>query len=486
MTTGGNLKKASDLNEISKTTDASGTISKSYEFYVDSLEELQNKLRSLDQRFAMINLILESRNITEDDMTKDKINSLVNKSKEVNAEELKMNFDEKNTVEIYKLMEEAFNDKLKTFKLKKQFMENIKKMKESQQTELSKLFDRLNSVEDEYIITERFLSNAQVAIKQNLEEVKSSSLKIGYSTEEKTKLEAKNKKLEEDLKILKMQQQQKTDELTRLQKLNDEMNKQISTKIIETEHLQAKLVTERLYLFEQQEKLEYINQVSTTINKDLIDIGKLKSKKEAESVAKMNALKEIVKTRAKSEEEIKKLEILIKALETGESVKQCLCDLKDDVKKGMNSLIQKSENLSKSKQPFSFYEQMISEFILEKDVNLNHLIGLTISSHFSQKDKITKINQIYQDRNLKLIDYLADVLFKSNTQMIKNYFNFAVNLKKMNLDKLMVVVKSAGNTIEEVFATPVIGKGVEPGVSLKLAILLTRIVDEGLSGILEV
>ena len=56
----------------------------------------------------------------------------------------------------------------------------------------------------------------------------------------------------------------------------------------------------------------------------------------------------------------------------------------------------------------------------------------------------------------------------------------------MNLDKLMVVVKSAGNTIEEVFATPVIGKGVEPGVSLKLAILLTRIVDEGLSGILEV
>lgn len=113
---------------------------------------------------------------------------------------------------------------------------------------------------------------------------------------------------------------------------------------------------------------------------------------------------------------------------------------------------------------------------------MNHLLALTISSHLSQKDKISKIANIYSDRNLKLVDFLAEMLLKNNAISLKNYFELAVNLKNINFVKMTNVVKGLRGVLDELNGGL---KGNEVGGSLKQAILLSRNIEEELANIFE-
>ena len=144
---GSGLKSAESLD--GRNFETPHSMAKHYEFFLEGIEEMQSKMKHIDGRFNMLNLILENRNVSEDDLLKEKLADLVAKSKEISYQDSQMNLEEKNTVEVFKYLEESFNEKLKTFKLKKQFMENIRKMKDSQKNDLSKLFDKLNSLEDD-------------------------------------------------------------------------------------------------------------------------------------------------------------------------------------------------------------------------------------------------------------------------------------------------------------------------------------------------
>lgn len=117
---------------------------------------------------------------------------------------------------------------------------------------------------------------------------------------------------------------------------------------------------------------------------------------------------------------------------------------------------------------------------------MNKLLGLTISSHLSQSDKIAKIGQIYRERNLKLVDLLADLLFKGSAACLKSFFNFAVNLKKINQNKLGLAIKELRRSLEEVsLGPPIVGGKPADGATLRQAVGLTRTLDENLGAIVE-
>lgn len=453
-------------------------MAKHYEFFLEGIEEMQSKMKHIDGRFSMLNLILENRNVSEDEMLREKLADLINRSKEITNEDAKINFEEKNTVEVFKYLEESFNEKLKTFKLKRQFMENIKKMKDTQKNDLSKLFDKLNALEDDYVVVDRFLTNIKSAIKQNTEEVKSLTAKIKQANDERGLLEQKNQSFEKEVKSLNEQINQQGDFFIRLNAQFEENKALISQKILEIEGFQAKVVAEKIMVMEQEERIAYVDQVAHELAKEVDDLLKTKQKKEQEASSKLTGLKEGLKNKSKSEEEIKKAEAIIRMIEKGESLKQSLLDLKDDQKNLLIDLVSKTDNMAQSKQTFAFYEQMIADFVSEKDTNLNHLIGLTISSHLSHKDKIIKITQIYRDRNVKLIDFLTNLLLKVNTLSLRNYFNFVLNSNDINIEKLVLIIKSSSELLDDVFNQTNSTKNMENGTSLKLAISLSKTLEE--------
>lgn len=113
------------------------------------------------------------------------------------------------------------------------------------------------------------------------------------------------------------------------------------------------------------------------------------------------------------------------------------------------------------------------------------MLGLTVSSHLPQKEKVAKIAQIYRERNLKLVDWLADLIAKGNAACLKSFFNFAVNLKKVSQQRLGQSVKQLRVALEEVASGPVVGSGKSTdGQALRQAISLTRAIDEGLSSLI--
>lgn len=109
-----------------------------------------------------------------------------------------------------------------------------------------------------------------------------------------------------------------------------------------------------------------------------------------------------------------------------------------------------------------------------------------MSSHLPHKEKVAKIAQIYRERNLKLVDWLADLIAKGNAACLKSFFNFAVNLKKVNPQRLGSSVKLLRGALEEVGTGQMVGTGKSTeGQSLRQAISLTRAIDEGLSTIIS-
>ena len=342
---------------------------KSHDFYSESLEELQSKLKSLDSRFLMISLVLSNRSILEDEPAKDILVQMTNRNKEVSDEDLRVSFEEKSTAEVLRFLEESFNEKQKTFRLKKQFMENIRRMKEAQQNELSKLFNRLNQVEDEYLVTERFLGNIQTAIRQNTDEVKEVRMRIEFVNESKLKLEIESQKLEEELQGLKNQLGEQTEDINVIERKNKEYQTQLTGRLTEAEKLQSRLISDQLGLFEQKEKMDYLDRVMGEMSREVSGLDKLKAKKETEVETRMTILKETLKNKSKNEEELKKIETILRRIESGENSKTCFCELNEETRNLCFEIVYKAEGAISTRQSYSFYEHMVLDFIFEKDVS---------------------------------------------------------------------------------------------------------------------
>jgi chromosome segregation ATPase len=343
-------------------------ITKNHEFYVESLEELNSKLRALDSKFGLINVVLANRQIPDEDFSREKLAELVARSKEVLEDDTRATLEDKNTVELLRMLEESINERQKTYRLKRQFMENIRKMKQGQEAELSKLFDRLNQVEDEYLVSERVLNNLQVAIKQNTEEIAHVQSRMQFVNEDWHKLEVEAHRLEEELQAVKNKQgQQSTDQSSLARKIG-EYKAQLEIKVREAQETQARLVGEQMSVFENKQKLEYVENLAVELAKEFQVLLKTKTKRESELATKVQALRDTLHTKSRTDEELERIRGTLATIDGTDFSKSCFCDLKEDAKNAYFEIVYKSDQLLNQKQPYPFYEQLVTDFLAEKDV----------------------------------------------------------------------------------------------------------------------
>lgn len=293
---------------------------------------------------------------------------LLTKGKE-GAEELKKgSLEERSDVELLRMMEESVGEKQKVYRLKRQFMDNIRKMKEAQQAELVKLFDKLNQVEDEYLVTERLLANLQTAIRQNTEEVRQVQSKIASGDKEKHELEVEAHRLEEELQAIKNIQSQQVSESRELARKVADYEAQFQGRLKEAEEAQARLVQEQLNAFENRQRFEFVENLAVELAKDIQTVTKDKAKREADLASKIQALRETVKNRTKSEDETERIKALLATIDGADFTSKCFCEVKEDVKNAYYEVIYKAGELQVAKQTYPYYEQMVADFLAEKDV----------------------------------------------------------------------------------------------------------------------
>lgn len=365
----GSMKTGAGGEEAAVRTADGNPLSKNHEFYVETLEELNSKLRALDSKFGLIQVALAGRGVSEDEIDRERLAELIVRSKESAEDSPTRNLEEKNAVELLRMLEESVNDKQKTFRLKRQFMENIRKMKEAQQTELSKLFDKLNQVEDEYLVSERVLSNLQAAIRQNNEEIAQVQNRMQSADDERHTLEVEVHRLEEELQAVKNRQGQQGSEQSALAKKIGEYKAQLSVKLREAEEAQARLVGEQMSAFENKQKLEFVENYAVEIAKEMQTLQKDKTKREAELSTKIQALRDAVRQKGRAEDEVERIRGLLATIDGTDFSKGCFCELREDAKNGYYEVVYKADQLMHQKQPYAFYEQLVTDFLAEKDVS---------------------------------------------------------------------------------------------------------------------
>lgn len=158
-------------------------------------------MKQSETNFKMIELILDSRNISAEDRESMGIIELLKKNQDLNKEDFEFNENKLSDIDLVKMLENNYLEKKKIFDSKKQFMVYIGDLKVQHKKQLSELFDELNKVEDEYTILQQVIKNLRTAINLNKTELNSLKKKLQLS-----------KKEEEDLKALDEQYQKETED----------------------------------------------------------------------------------------------------------------------------------------------------------------------------------------------------------------------------------------------------------------------------------
>ena len=233
-------------------------VQKNYDYHKNCIKELQSKVKYLEKRFNIVNLMLESRNLSEEEMKSTNIQELNDKNKEINEEDFEVNMETKNNVQLISKMEEYFNEKKKIFEYKKKFMEHIRTIKDDHQNQLSGLFDELNKIEDDYTVSERAIENLQISITLNQEELRSMQDKLEAIKKEEKELKVIADGLDQEIGDSKKKEEE-------LKKLSDELKEKIAEKTAKvTEQLKNiqsihnNILQEKLTFYENREKITYM------------------------------------------------------------------------------------------------------------------------------------------------------------------------------------------------------------------------------------
>jgi len=249
---------------------------KNQEFYIDCLGELQGKLKFLEIRLSMMNLIFKNRGFSEDDLEAKKLAELLAKNRDINEEDFALNYDEKNNSELLRMLEESFEEKLKTYKSKKLFIDHIRQIREDYQNRLGKIFDQLNSIEDEYIVIEKTIGTLQEGIVQNNQEIKNLSEKAKIAKKEKDEMQKEHKIINEEFETVSNRIGKLEAEISDLHEKTAEKRKQVTKKLQEYEALQTSYITEQFNYYESKEKSDYIDELYDRIIKDFEAVQKIR------------------------------------------------------------------------------------------------------------------------------------------------------------------------------------------------------------------
>lgn len=424
---------------------------KNNEFHLDCLAEMQSKLRYLETRFSYIKLILETRDVTKDEMTNLKMKDLLQRNRDINEEDFALNFDEKANTDLIKMLEESFIQKDKIFKAKKQFIEHLNNIKEDFVRRLQRVFEGLNNAEDEYTLAERALMNLQSAITLNQQETKNFLEKAAYSKAQKEEFEKKVALLKEEVNSMATNQNKLIEEKENYERQTRDQENEIKRKTENFSVLRKELSKSKLEYYETVEKLIYIDELQAKISSEMEGYKKQAESKQSLLKEKMEKLKSIVFEKKGDEKTIKEAEEKLAMLEGKIKLVECSCKMNAETKKEMEKIKFFFEKSSAECQKYDFYVKMIEDFMNSNDVNFNQFLKLTVTSTMSLNDKISKIHKSLKERNMKLIEHISEIIEKtyieSCSNLINNYLTsaekspektlngFTLLKKEMNLDE---------------------------------------------------
>ena len=243
-------------------------ISKNYDYHKNCVKELQAKLRYLEKRFNIVNLMLKSRDLTDEELKKVNIQELNEKNKEMNDEDFEINNETRTNIQLIAKMEEYFSEKKKIFEHKKQFMEHIQGIKKDSQAKLTELFNDLNMMEDEYTVSERAIENLQVSITLNQEEVLSMSEKTRTIEKEKKELELIHKNVEQELNECKTKETELSKQVAELRAGIEEKSIKVNEELTKIQNVHNNILQNKLTFYENREKIIYINDLKEEADKE--------------------------------------------------------------------------------------------------------------------------------------------------------------------------------------------------------------------------
>ena len=253
-------------------------ISKNYDYHKNCVKELQAKLRYLEKRFNIVNLMLKSRDLTDEELKKVNIQELNEKNKEMNDEDFEINNETRTNIQLIAKMEEYFSEKKKIFEHKKQFMEHIQGIKKDSQAKLTELFNDLNMMEDEYTVSERAIENLQVSITLNQEEVLSMSEKTRAIEKEKKELELIHKNVEQELNECKTKEAELSKQVTELRAGIEEKSIKVNEELTKIQNVHNNILQNKLTFYENREKIIYIKDLKEEADKENEKLKENKSK----------------------------------------------------------------------------------------------------------------------------------------------------------------------------------------------------------------
>ena len=404
-----------------------------YQFHLDCLNEFQEKLKSSETKIKMIDLILEARNISEEDRKNLKLSEILANNKILNEKDYELNFNEKSNIELVKMLEENFDEKQKIFVLKTDFMKYIKNLKTEHEKNLSDLFDDLNKIEDEYSISQQGIMNLRNALNLNKNELEELREKLKNSILEKEEFEKEKDLIKEEIKNSMSSLEAKAEETNLLK----EKNKKLSSKIDEIknqldEHQNDFLQSKLLY-YENKEKKNYLEELLTKVAEKRENIVKEKEEKQKIFITKHKELKEKVKNLENADEEITELQLRLDIIE-GKSVKKnCFCELKKESSKKIENLLKSLEKVEEKTQNYEYLIKMMTDLIDHKDGSFDNFIKLTITSQMNLNDKVSKLNNGFRDKNNTILEYVIGLLKKSFLDSVQILSLFCVRLKNCDI-----------------------------------------------------
>ena len=429
------------------------------ELYNECSVEIQEGLKSLEIKISMIERALKSRNLFNESNASNKILEIITQNHLLNEEDFKMNTDDLDNPSLITLLENSFLEKQKLFESKRLFIRQIRQIRENLEGRLGALYDNLNHVEDEYILSERMINKLKESISQvnrNIEEITNKKLlqeneRINLAMRLESK-ELSLKELEEEVTKSK-----ETTELMDSQLI--ELNEKIIGLMSDVQNSQQSQFETEMKLVEMQEKSLCLDQLMSEVNVEMKSNNELLKIKEMEVIEKKEQLTKIVVTHNLEEMNLQKAERLLRILE-GKEEPSIL--LSEGTKKTLNNIITELSTNDKIESTNVLIED-IKSLIGRKDPAFLNLLKFTITSQLKTEDKVIKIIEIFSDRVGKT------ALLFSNLQkslVFQNIRDFSVFLLKLAVKD----IKQLEENVEVVLAAlkshvPVNESGIESGLT---------------------
>jgi hypothetical protein len=409
-----------------------------YQFHLDCINEFQEKLKSFETKIKMIDLILEGRNVTEDEKNNLRLSEILARNKELNEEDYELNSKEKSNIELVKMLEENFNEKYKIFVLKKDFMKYIKNLKVDHEKNLSELFDDLNKVEDEYSISQQAIMNLRNALTLNKTELDDLKNKLINSDSEKDEVIKQTEFFEKEIKNIQDEIDNRNEELISLKSKNEKLQSKIEESKKLLENNQNEFLENKLLYFENKEKKEYLEELIIKVGERKESMSKEKEEKQQIFKIKHKELKELLSKMNKEKKEVTELQLKLDIIE-GKQITNGLGELKEETINKLEIMLDFIEKGLDNNLSYDYITNMITDLIEHKDSSFDNFIKLTITSQLNLNDKVAKLNSGFKDKSNSILEYSLNLLKKSILESVQLILLYTIKLgqKKVNQEELV-------------------------------------------------